>query len=73
MSDRERLLDAIDRLAETVVGDRYRLEARRRDAKALAVLLVPAGSRAECPECELVGGRHVEGCSLAPSLAPAAA
>jgi hypothetical protein len=61
MSGRERLLDAIDRLAATPAGDRRRLEARRRDARALAILLVPH-TPTVCSECEVGGGHHAEGC-----------
>jgi hypothetical protein len=61
MTGRERLLAAIDRLAETPVGDRRRREARRHDARALAILLVPH-TPTVCDECDVGGGMHAEGC-----------
>jgi hypothetical protein len=67
LPDRDRLLDAIDALAACPVGDRRKLEARHRNARALA-MLVPRRPRV-CTECEVGGGLHAEGCSLAPQTA----
>jgi hypothetical protein len=56
MTIRDDLLHAIDRLADAAAArDGRRVEARRRDARALTVLLVPACADApqalRCPHC----------------------
>jgi hypothetical protein len=49
---RDELLNAIDQLADAVrVRDLARVEKRRRDARALVLLHVPAATTLECDTC----------------------
>ncbi len=62
---RDRLLVCLEEAEAALDGSRTRIARRKlRDLRALIVVLVPAQPEL-CPECEIGGGRHVEGCSYA--------
>lgn len=71
MSGRDQLLARLDEADAAIDAGRTRIASRKlRDARALAVLLVPVPPQI-CPECELGGGHHVEGCTYTTGTAAA--
>ncbi len=64
---RSRILAAVDALESAMsAGRAHDTRNRLRDLRALVLLLAPPDVPVVCSECEVGGGRHAEGCALAP-------
>jgi hypothetical protein len=65
MSSRTRIVALLDEADAALNAGRTRIARRRLlDARALVVFRVPAAPEL-CPECEIGGGNHVDGCTYA--------